>query len=147
MAKAQKSIVIDVTPEELFDIVVDYEKYPQFLPEVKSAKVTFGSGSIKEVTYQIDIKAKVISYTLKHTAEKPGKVSWTFVRGEMMKGNDGFWALKPAPGGGTEATYNIDLKLSALVPSFIEKALAEQQLPILLANFKKRAEALHPKSA
>lgn len=147
MAHAQKSIVIDVTPEQLFDVVVDYEKYPQFLPEVKSAKVTFGSGSIKEVTYSIDIKAKVISYTLKHTAEKPGKVSWSFVRGEMMKGNDGSWTLKPAPGGGTEATYSIDLKLSALVPSFIEKALAEQQLPLLLANFKKRAESLHPKTA
>jgi ribosome-associated toxin RatA of RatAB toxin-antitoxin module len=147
MAQAQKSIVIDVTPEQLFDVIADYEKYPEFLPEVKSAKVTFGAGGIKEVTYSVDIKAKVISYTLKHVAERPGKVSWSMVRGEMMKGNDGSWALKPTPGGGTEATYSIDLKLSALVPSFIEKALAEQQLPTLLANFKKRAESLHAKKA
>ena len=46
-----------------------------------------------------------------------------------------------------EATYNIDLKLSAFVPGFIEKALAEQSLPALLDNFKKRAEKLYPKSA
>jgi coenzyme Q-binding protein COQ10 len=122
---------------------VDFERYPEFLPEVKSAKIDAGQGSIKEVTYKVDIKAKVITYTLRHTAERPGKLSWTMVKGEMMKGNDGAWALKPGPRPGTtEATYTIDLKLSSLVPGFIEKALAEQSLPGLLANFKARAEKL-----
>ena len=107
-------------------------------------KVEGGQGSIKEVTYMVDIKAKVITYTLKHTAERPTKLSWTMVKGEMMKGNDGAWTLKPgAQPGTTEATYAIDLKLSSLVPGFIEKALAEQSLPGLLANFKARAEKLY----
>lgn len=143
MAQAQKSIIVDVTPEQLFDVIADYERYPEFLPEVKAAKVAFGSGAIKEVTYQVDIKAKVITYTLRHTAERPHKLAWTMIKGEMMKANDGAWTLEPDGNGGTKATYAIDLKLSALVPSFIEKALAEQSLPSLLANFKKRAEGLH----
>ena len=148
MAQAQKSISIEVTPEQLFDVISDYEKYPEFLPEVKSAKVAFGSGSIKEVTYQVDIKAKVISYTLKHTAERPRRLAWTMIKGEMMKGNDGSWVLKAgAQPGTTDATYTIDHKLSSLVPGFIEKALAEQSLPGLLTNFKNRAEKLHPKKA
>lgn len=143
MAQAQKSIIVEVTPEQLFDVIADYEKYPEFLPEVKAAKVAFGSGSIKEVAYQVDIKAKVIAYTLRHTADRPRKLSWTMLKGEMMKSNDGTWTLEPDGKGGTQATYSIDLKLSSLVPSFIEKALAEQSLPSLLANFKKRAESLH----
>ena len=70
------------------------------------------------------------------------------IKGEMMKGNDGTWVLKPgAQPGTTDATYTIDLKLSSLVPGFIEKALAEQSLPSLLANFKNRAEKLNPKNA
>ena len=145
MAQASKSIVINVPPEKLFDVITDYEKYPEFLPEVKKVKVEHGQGAVKEVTYTVDIKAKVINYTLKHTAEKPSKVAWTMIKGEMMKGNDGTWQLKPGPTpGSTEALYSIDLKLSSLVPGFIEKALAEQSLPALLANFKKRAETLHP---
>jgi ribosome-associated toxin RatA of RatAB toxin-antitoxin module len=144
MAQASKTVTINVPPDKLFDVIVDYEKYPEFLPEVKKVKVDAGQGSIKEVTYTVDIKAKVINYTLKHTAERPGKVAWTMIKGEMMKGNDGAWTLKPgAQPGTTEATYTIDLKLSALVPSFIEKVLAEQNLPGLLANFKARAEKLH----
>lgn len=144
MAQASKTVTVNVSPEKLFDVISDYEKYPEFLPEVKKVKVEGGQGSIKEVTYTVDIKAKVINYTLKHTAERPAKLSWTMVKGEMMKGNDGAWTLKPgAQPGTTEATYTIDLKLSSLVPGFIEKALAEQQLPGLLSNFKARAEKLH----
>lgn len=136
-------MTVNVPPEKMFDVISDYEKYPEFLPEVKKVHVNAGQGAIKEVTYTVDIKAKVITYTLKHTAEKPSKVAWTMIKGEMMKGNDGSWALKPgAQPGTTEATYTIDLKLSALVPGFIEKALAEQSLPGLLTNFKNRAEKL-----
>ena len=144
MAQASRSVVVNVPPEKMFDVITDYEKYPEFLPEVKGVKVQAGQGAIKEVTYQVDIKAKVITYTLKHTAERPAKLSWTMVKGEMMKGNDGAWSLKPgAQPGTTDATYTIDLKLSSLVPGFIEKALAEQSLPGLLANFKARAEKLN----
>jgi coenzyme Q-binding protein COQ10 len=144
MAQASRSVIVNVPPEKLFDVIVDYEKYPEFLPEVKKVKVNAGQGSIKEVTYTVDIKAKVITYTLRHTAEPPSKLSWTMIKGEMMKGNDGTWALKPGTQPGTtEATYTIDLKLSSLVPGFIEKALAEQSLPGLLANFKGRAEKLY----
>jgi coenzyme Q-binding protein COQ10 len=140
MAKAERSIVIHAPPEKVFAVITDYEKYPEFLPEVKKVKVEFGSGNVKEVTYTVDIKAKVITYTLKHSARPPDELAWTMVRGEMMKGNDGAWILKTVPEG-TEATYKIDLKLGALVPSMVERMLAEQSLPGLLANFKKRIES------
>ena len=146
MAKAERSIVISAPPEKVFEVVADYEKYPEFLPEVKKVKVDFGTGNVKEVTYTVDIKAKVITYTLKHTARPPDELAWTMVRGEMMKGNDGAWILKPVPEG-TEATYKIDLKLGALVPSMVERMLAEQSLPGLLANFKKRIESQKARTA
>jgi ribosome-associated toxin RatA of RatAB toxin-antitoxin module len=148
MAQASRSVTVNVPPDKFFDVVSDFEKYPEFLPEVKKVKVEAGQGPAKEVTYTVDITAKVITYTLKHTSEKPNVLRWTMIKGEMMKGNDGSWNLKPgAQPNTTEATYNIDLRLSALVPGFIEKALAEKSLPGLLANFKSRAEKLHPSAS
>lgn len=145
MAQASRSIVINVPPEQLFDVINDFGKYAEFLPEVKKTEVKT-EGATQLVTYTIDVKATTITYTLKHTAVKPTKLQWTLVKGDMMKSNDGSWQLKAVPAG-TEATYTIELKLGALVPGFIEKALAEQGLPALLENFKKRAEKLHPKVA
>jgi coenzyme Q-binding protein COQ10 len=146
MAKAQRSIVIDVAADKLYDVIADFAKYPEFLPEVKSTEVK-PEGAATVVTYTIDIKATKIKYALRHTGTRPNSLQWSFVKGEMMKDNAGSWALKELPGGKVEATYTIDLKLGALVPGFIEKALAEQSLPALLDNFKKRAEKLHPKVA
>jgi ribosome-associated toxin RatA of RatAB toxin-antitoxin module len=141
MAKTERSVVIRASPEKVFEVISDFEKYPEFLPEVKKVKVESAQGGIKDVTYTIDIKAKLISYTLRHTPKPPHELSWTMVRGEMMKGNDGAWVLKPVAEG-TEATYKIDLRLGALVPSMVERKLAEQSLPGLLGNFKKRIEGM-----
>ena len=146
MAQAQRSIVIDVTADQLYDVIGDFANYAEFLPEVKKTEVK-ADGAATLVTYTIDVKATTISYTLRHTGSKPDKLLWSLVKGEMMKGNEGNWTLKPLPDGKTEATYTIDLKLGALVPRFVEKALAEQNLPKLLDNFKKRAEKLYPKGA
>jgi ribosome-associated toxin RatA of RatAB toxin-antitoxin module len=141
MAKAERSVVIEAPPDKVFAVIEDFEKYPEFLPEVKKVKVEPGPGGAKDVTYTIDLKAKQITYTLRHTAQPPQELRWSFVRGEMMKGNDGAWVLQPVPQG-TQATYKIDLKLGALVPSMIERMLAEQSLPGLLQNFKKRIESM-----
>jgi len=145
MAKAQRSIVIDVPADKLYEVIADFGKYAEFLPEVKKTEVK-ADGAAQLVTYTIDIKATKIAYTLKHTGTKPAKLHWTLIKGDMMKANDGTWTLKTLPDGRTEAVYEIELKLGALVPSFMEKALAEQGLPALLENFKKRAEGLYPKA-
>ena len=41
MAGATKSILINASPEKVFDTITDYEKYPQFLPEVKGNEQRF----------------------------------------------------------------------------------------------------------
>jgi ribosome-associated toxin RatA of RatAB toxin-antitoxin module len=144
VAHAQKSIVINVTREQFFDVIVDYPRYVEFLPEVKKIVVN-GTAPDALVTYTIDIKAKTINYTVQMKTQRPASLAWNMTTGEMMKENRGSWTLKEVPGG-TEATYDIDLKLGALVPGFIEKALAEQSLPGMLNNFKARAEKLYPKA-
>jgi ribosome-associated toxin RatA of RatAB toxin-antitoxin module len=141
MAKTERSVVIRASPEKVFEVISDFEKYPEFLPEVKKVKIESAQGDVKEVTYTIVTPSKLISYTLRHTPKPPHELSWTMVRGEVMKGNDGAWVLKPVAEG-TEATYKIDLRLGALVPSMVERKLAEQSLPALLANFKKRIEGM-----
>jgi hypothetical protein len=96
-----------------------------------------------EVTYWLDVKLKVIEYSLTHVETSPGRIDWHLIKGEFMKGNEGSWTLEVTPSGGTRATYSIELNLGALVPASLEKALAEQGLPNMLANFKARAEKLN----
>jgi coenzyme Q-binding protein COQ10 len=144
VAHASLSVVVNVTPEQFFAVLTDYQRYVEFLPEVKKISVA-GTPPDALVSYQIDIKATNINYTVQMKAEAPKKLSWVMTKGEMMKDNRGSWTVAPDPAG-SKATYDIDLKLGMLVPSFIEKMLAETSLPSMLQNFKARAEKLFPKA-
>src|SRR5437763_6034042 len=122
MASAVQSIDIQVPPEKFFAVLQDYPSYPQFLPEVKSVKMGPRRGDSVEVTYRLDVKLKVIEYSLTHVETPVSRIAWHLIKGEFTKGNSGSWTLEPTPSGGTKATYSIDLSLGALVPASLEKA-------------------------
>ena len=140
MPGASRSIVVDVPPEKLFDVIVDYDRYPEFLPEVKEARSKARNGNAVDVDYVADI-VKRIHYTLHHVEERPRAVRWTFVKGELMRDNHGSWTLEPTLEGKTRATYTIEVGVGPLVPRSIVNMLVDQSLPKLLEAFKKRAEA------
>jgi coenzyme Q-binding protein COQ10 len=142
MAKARQSIEVDVSPERFFEVVRDYARYPEFLPEVKAVSVGPRTGNSVEVTYRLDARIKLIEFTLLHVETAPSRIEWRLVRGDVMTRDEGRWTLDPSPSGGTTATYAIELELLRRVPRGLEKALAEQGLPAMLANFKARAEAM-----
>jgi ribosome-associated toxin RatA of RatAB toxin-antitoxin module len=140
MAGATRSIVISAAMEKIFGIITDYERYPEFLPEVKRIRTANRRGNEVDVLYEADI-VKTIKYTLRLKEEKPNKVSWSFIEGEFMKDNKGGWLLEDAGNGQIKATYNIDVALGALVPKTLVTALIDTQLPKMLEAFKKRAES------
>jgi ribosome-associated toxin RatA of RatAB toxin-antitoxin module len=141
MAGATRSIVFNAPMEKCFAVISDYERYPEFLPEVKKIKTANRRGAEVDVQYEAEV-VKVIKYQVHMKEEKPTRVSWTFIDGEFMKDNRGGWVLESAGPGKTKATYNIEVQVGLLVPRTIINVLVDNQLPKLLENFKKRIESL-----
>ncbi len=144
MSQASKSIEIKAPVKDCFKVISDYEAYPEFLKETKSVAIGKKSGKSFEVTYELDL-IKTISYTLKITEDAPNGLSWTLVRGDMMKSNTGSWELEAIDKNTTMATYNIDIGLGLLVPGSVAKMLVSNSLPAMLEAFKKRIEGMKKK--
>jgi coenzyme Q-binding protein COQ10 len=138
MPGASRSILIDAPLEKVFEIITDYEKYPEFLSEVKAIRVSERREGEALVQYEVSV-LKTIRYTLRLKEEKPRRVSWSLVEGELMRENRGSWLLEPQ-GKQTRATYSIEMTLGPLVPKAIVNALVDSSLPKMLESFKKRAE-------
>lgn len=141
MPGAQRTIVFNAPIEKCFAVISDYERYPEFLPEVKKIRTSNRRGSEVDVQYEADLAVKVIKYTVHMKEEGPSKVSWSFIDGDFMKDNKGGWVLEKVSESQTKATYSIEVVVGMLVPKTIVNALVDNQLPKLLENFKKRIEA------
>lgn len=134
-----QEIEIKATPKDCFEVITDYQSYPEFLKDLEEVTVKNKRGHNCEVTYHIRV-IKPITYTLKMQAWPYQRVEWSFVKGDVMKDNHGFWELKEIKKGLTCATYNIDIKFGLLVPKAITRMLVDKNLPAMLDSFKKRIE-------
>jgi coenzyme Q-binding protein COQ10 len=141
MPGASRSIVVNAPPEKVFDTIVNYDRYPEWLPEVKKIRTSDRKGNEVKVHYEVDFKIKTIRYTILAREERPQRMTWSFVEGEVMKDNKGSWVLEPAGEGRTKVTYSAEVAVGPLVPKSILTTLVDQSLPTLLENFKRRVEA------
>lgn len=144
MATAQTSEIFNCTAEEFFKIVSDYEKYPEFLPEVKSVKITKKTAEFKEMEYQVSL-IKTFKYKLKVTEVEPSKVEFIFTEGDVFKTMKGTWQIKPEGADKCKVNYNVEATFGLLVPGPMANTLVSVNLPLMIANFKKRVQKIYGK--
>lgn len=138
---ATQKILIKAPVQTVFDVIVDFESYPKFLPEMKSAKMDWCDDREMEVSFKVSL-IKEVTYTLKVELDPPHGVYWKLKRGDLMKTNTGSWELKEKGDNATEATYSIDVTFGLWIPKAVTDALVAKNLPQTLKRFKKRAEKI-----
>lgn len=144
MAQVTREVVVDTPLERFYELVVDYERYPEFVPGIRACRVRDGGGD-KQVEYELDLGVKRIRYVLRMAERRPTRVAWSLVSGDMMKVSNGSWDLS-AEGDRTRALYTVEIQISRppLVPQAIVDRVSDEltrvQLPRTLEAFKARAE-------
>lgn len=143
MARAERTEVFDVPAEKLYQAIIDYKAYPQFVDGMKSVEVQKESSEEAVVKYNLSL-IKEISYTLNMRHKPNQEVSWTLATGDMMKVNNGKWTLKDLGNGKTEVTYNLEIEFKGFLPGLgmIEKTLVNTNLPLTMKAFGNRAASL-----
>lgn len=145
MAATSLEVRIDAPIERVWAILVDYGRYPEFVPGVKECRVVGTEGGARLVEYEADIGIRRIRYVLALKEERPRRLSWGLVRGDLLSLSDGSWDLRE-DGGGTLARYTAEIQVSrpALVPKFVVDRVVDEltriQVPAIARAFKTRAE-------
>lgn len=142
MPGTQHTEVFNCTPDEFYAIVTDYEKYPEFLQEVKDCKVVKKDGDRQLVEYQVSV-IKSFKYQLWMT-HAPLLVSWTFAGGDIFKTNSGSWKIEDQAGK-AKVTYAVEATFGVFVPGMIAKTLLNVNLPAMMSAYHKRIKDLYGK--
>lgn len=141
MAKASTTELFQCTSEQLYKIVTDYEKYPEFLSEVKSCKVLKTEGHKKLVEYKVTV-LKSFTYNLWMTETPNSSVVWEFASGDIFKTSTGFWKMQDEAGK-CRATYEVEATFGVFVPGPIANALVSVNLPNMISAYHKRIKQLY----
>ena len=109
MKTVNKSVLIWYRPEEMFDLVTDVDKYPQFLPWCDRARAVESDehGMLAEIGIALGGVHK--SFVTRNTHEPGRRVKMELVQGPFSR-LDGDWYFHPV-GDGTERACKVELQL------------------------------------
>jgi len=146
MAQGVHETTFDVDASQLMRAVMDYEKYPEFVDGMKKVRVERGgAGGDKTVTahYDLSMMGKDMSYVLRLKEEpEEGHLSWTLLKSEFFKVNNGDWLIQSLGPGKCKARYSSEVEFTFPVPGFMLKPIVKGALPKMMDGFYQRAKLL-----
>lgn len=134
------------TPRQMFDLVADVEKYPEFLPlcedlTVRSRKRD-GDCEIVLATMEVGYKAIRESFTSRVTID-PAKLT---VRADLVEGPfrhlENRWSFAEAPGG-SDVLFFISYEFSSFMLQMLVGAVFDQAVRRYTEAFEERARAVY----
>lgn len=141
MPGAVKEKLMTVSLESLRRAILEFDKYTDFLPEVKLSKVRPGGTPQKTlVDFEIEV-IKRFAYTLEFDFSTEKEIRWRLHDGKIFTKNEGRWILEARGPKQTHATYELEIALNLFVPGWVTKKLTENNLPRLLDSYEERARA------
>jgi ribosome-associated toxin RatA of RatAB toxin-antitoxin module len=141
--EAVERIRIEGTPERCFEVVCDFENYPRWATDVKTAEIVDrdATGRASRVKYEVSAMNLTIGYTLDYDySAAPDALSWTLVQSDMIKRLDGTYRFDP-DGSATAVTYRLLVDLALPLPGFMKKKAAEKIASNAMREFKKFVES------
>lgn len=126
-------------PERVRRVLWEAEKFPEFMPDAKSARILAGRGTDRQVVEQVGGKGAL---TVGYRAERrrtPEGVAWRALDGPLAV-NEGEWRVSAAPPGSALA-YRVRVVPKGPVPAFVVRYLQRQGLEAMIAAIRRRVEA------
>lgn len=134
-------IDIDASAEEILEVILDFEAYPEWAKQVKSVTVlsTHDDGRPRDVEFEVAPgPMPKLHYVLRYSYSDDG-ISWSLVSGDV-KDLRGAYVFAPA-GEGTTVTYDLAIDPGTLpLPGFVKARAAREITRIALQELKRRVE-------
>ena len=137
-------MVVDSSPERCFEVVSDIERYPEWVGDLKEVHVLERdeNGRPGVVSFRAAAFGRSTNYTLVYDyTNAPDQFAWVQRSGDLTKRLDGFYKFAPAPNGGTEITYQLQVELRVPLPGFIKRRAEGNILHAAVRDLKARVES------
>jgi hypothetical protein len=141
--QATERLKIQAPPERCLEVVLDFERYPEWAADVKEATVLErdDDGRGTRVAYRVAAMGRSARYTLAYDySGMPREISWRLLESDIMRRLDGHYVFDPS-GEDTEVLYELTIELVLPLPGFVKRRAEGKIIGTALRELKRHVEA------
>jgi len=137
---------IAAPPEKIWEVIVDYKGYPNWIDDLESTKIYGGDKAAGyKVQFELSVFGMEVIYFIDHDfSPAKGAMTWQldYSRESDIDDSTGYWLVYPAPDhpGHSRLEYSVDLRLKGWIPGIVENMLAKKGLTLATSWVKKQSE-------
>lgn len=134
---------VAATPAAVYGVIADLDGYPTWAPELRRAAVLErdGDGLPTMASFTLDAQVAQLDYTLQYQHDRPGRVRWRLIEGELLRRLDGQYRLTPIAGG-TQVDYALEADLAMPLPGALRRRAVRAIMHSGLTGLRDRVEEL-----
>lgn len=141
-AEQEFTTEVKASVQQCFATIVDFENYPGWFSTVEGAQVLerYPNGLAKRVALRVDMKLKTIGYVLEYVYDKPTRLTWKAVEGDLdsIEGSYLFEKLSPKR---SRVTCRQAVSIGFWLPGPLRALIERQALKQSVLEFKAAAES------
>ncbi len=138
MPEVSKTVLVEYMPEDMFRLVDDIERYPEFLPWCTGAKVVSREGGVMRATLAVGFRGVRQSFTTENHNTPPHGIALQLVDGPF-KSLDGQWRFNDLNGRGCKIELNLAWTFSSVLLGALVGPVFSHIADTMVEAFVKRA--------
>jgi ribosome-associated toxin RatA of RatAB toxin-antitoxin module len=140
--EVRRSALVIFSPEQMFDLVIDVERYPEFLPWVGGASLHEKSDHDLLATLEMQRSGVRERFSTRNAFERPSFMTMSLVDGPFRL-LEGRWTFTPIGSAGTRIDLEMRFEFASQVVSMLFGKAFEQSCNSLIDAFIARARQKH----
>ena len=137
--------LLPYTQEQMYALVADIERYPEFLPWCVAARIKERRADFIDADLVIGFKMFRERFTSHVELDPPGRIDVTYAEGPFRYLNN-HWTFERAPGG-CRVDFFVDFEFKSRVLQKVIEVLFGEAVKRMVAAFESRARQLYGKPA
>ena len=146
MPGIRETRTLPYSAEQMFDLVADVARYPEFLPWVVATRVKSDSETEMVADMLVGFKALREKFTSRVVKDRPHRLEVIYVDGPM-KDLDNIWRFRPLAQGGCELDFCVDFTFKNMMFEMLAGQYFDRAFRKLVAAFDERARELYGSSS
>jgi coenzyme Q-binding protein COQ10 len=142
MAKYSEQRLLPYGREQLFDLVADIERYPEFLPWCVGARIRERNGNQIKADLAIGFQMYRERFTSVVLLDPPAGIHVTYSDGPFRY-LENHWKFAAGPNGGCVIDFYVDFEFKSMLLQRVIEMLFSEAVRRMVAAFESRARQLY----